>query len=342
MTAAAPDATTAPRRVIVFGGGQIGTFTLRSLLAAGHEVVVADRAPDAAFLRRYGRHAGPVHSLDICDAPAVAGLMASCGRVDAVILTAGMTGALAAADPAGARRVALDGTGTVLDAAGAAGIPRAVLVSSLAVYGAPAEADRAAGSLIESRAPIDPPTVYGRILADMERMVTSRRHGPESGPDCVLMRIAGVYGPNRFGHGSHSSILLERMLYCAAQGFSLTLEGYAEDRDDLVYVKDVGAALARAATCADRPDGPINVATGRVASMAELIDALGAVFATVDVRLKPPARPRPPLQRLPLDIGRLTGSLGIAPRTIEDSLRDYAREAGFDVAAEAPSAEATA
>ncbi|MFD0388627.1 NAD-dependent epimerase/dehydratase family protein [Tistrella bauzanensis] len=158
MTAAAPDTTTAPRRVIVFGGGQIGTFALRGLRAAGHEVIVADRAPDAAFLHRYGRHAGPVHSLDICDATAVAGLMASCGRIDAVILTAGMTGALAAADPEGARRVALDGTGTVLDAAAAAGIPRAVLVSSLAVYGAPAEADRAAGSLIESRAPIDPPT----------------------------------------------------------------------------------------------------------------------------------------------------------------------------------------
>ena len=51
MTAAAPDATTAPRRVIVFGGGQIGTFALRSLLPSRwHSQRVRGRGTDEVHI----------------------------------------------------------------------------------------------------------------------------------------------------------------------------------------------------------------------------------------------------------------------------------------------------
>ncbi|WP_372501854.1 NAD(P)-dependent oxidoreductase [Tistrella mobilis] len=334
MTTIRADATRGPgpKHVAVFGTGQIGTFTIRALRARGHAVSAADRRPDAGYLQRFGRHAGPVKVLDIRDAAAVADFLASIGKVDALISAAGMTGGLVAADPDAALAIATTGTRTLLDAAAAAGIPRVVVVSSLAVYGPPPPGVAALAEDMPARMP---PTAYGRILAAMERVVADH----PGGLDRVVARVAGVYGPNRYGHGSHSSVLVERMLFSAAQGYPLRLQGDAGDTDDLVYVEDVGEALARAAAVRPAavraapaaPGGPevVNVGTGGVSTVSELIDGLGALFGGIDVTLLPPDPPRPPIRRIPLATGRLDALLGLRPRPLAAGLRAYLTETGF-------------
>ncbi|MFW8643099.1 NAD-dependent epimerase/dehydratase family protein [Rhizobium beringeri] len=55
-----------------------------------------------------------------------------------------------------------------------------------------------------------------------------------------IARAAGVYGPNRYGHGSQSSQLVERLLYGAALKQPISLRGHWQDRDDFIYARDLG------------------------------------------------------------------------------------------------------
>jgi nucleoside-diphosphate-sugar epimerase len=314
------------------GTGQIGTFALRHLRAAGHPVVAADAAPDRAFVDRYAGPGVHLHSVDMRDPAALDGLFAAAGAIDTVVAAAGLTGARAAADPESARTTAVDGVTCLLDAAARHGVARAILVSSLAVYDArPGDTS----PLAEDTAAIRPATPYGRCLAAMERAIRDRG----AGPACTLLRVAGVFGPNRFGHGSHSSRLVERMVYSAALGTPLRLTGLRDDCDDMIYVRDVARAIA-AATTRGAGAQTVNVATGGLTRLDALAAAVAKVFGDLDLTLDPPVPARAPLNRPPLDVTRMTGLLGPPAYDLAAAVADFAELADLAparVGAEQPS-----
>lgn len=327
-----PSASPQPRRVLVMGTGQIGTFGLRHLRAAGHAVVAADAAPDQPFVDRYAGPGIPLHTADMRDSDALDALFAATGPIDTVIGAAGLTGARAAADPDAAHATAVDGVTGLLDAAARHGVQHAVVVSSLAVYDT-SSGDPAA--LREDTAAIRPATPYGRCLAAMEQAVRARG----TGPACTVLRVAGVYGPNRFGHGSHSSRLVERMVYSAALGRPLRLTGLGADCDDMIYVRDVARALT-AAACDGGGPRTINVASGGLTGLDALAGAVRDVFGTLDLVLEPPVPARAPLLRPPLDVRRMTERLGPPAYDLATAIADFAELADLvpaRVGAELPS-----
>ena len=317
MSAAPPSAPACA----VFGTGQIGTFAIRALVEDAWQVTAADKAPAASFVRRYGRFDGRLATLDVTDRQAVQDFFADTGRLDAVIFAAGLTGHKAIADPEAARRVAVDGVRTVGAEMIARGIPRLVAVSSLAVYDMPRAETEA---IPETGATVGPVGPYGTVIRAME---TALRDLGDTGPLSVrILRTAGVFGPNRFDHGSHSSQLVERLLYGAMQGIPIRLQGDWEDRDDMIYARDVGRTLAAAAAL-DAPGLEIfNVGTARTTSLRDLVRTIECVAGRADVTLEPRSGSGSPVTRPPLRVSRMADVLGPCRYDLEAAIRDFARE----------------
>ena len=81
------------------------------------------------------------------------------------------------------REVYVGGLGSVLDT-----LPRCdrfVYVSSTSVYG------QTDGSIVDENSPTEPTEESGQIVLEAERLLRAKR------PDAIILRFAGIYGPNR-------------------------------------------------------------------------------------------------------------------------------------------------
>jgi nucleoside-diphosphate-sugar epimerase len=306
------------RKCAVVGTGQIGTYAIRALNEAGWSVIAADRDPAISFVQRFGRFDGPIATLDVTNADEVQAFLGAAGPIHAVLFTAGLTGQKAIEKPELAMRVAVQGVGNISRAMVAHGIPRLVAVSSLAVYDMP---DRNCGKIAESAPTCGPTGAYGRIIRAMEREL-----GKSDVLSVAILRMAGVFGPNRFGHGSHSSQLVERLLYCVAQGIQTTIRGDWRDCDDMIYVRDAGRAIAAAASLTNPGREIINVGTSKTTSLRDLVRAVEAVAGPADIVFEHRHDGSGPLARAPMDAHRMAQRLGAARYDLAAAIRDFAQE----------------
>jgi UDP-glucose 4-epimerase len=304
---------------VVIGTGQIGTFSIRSLYEQGWTVTAADINPQYGFLSRFGHAEKMATVLDVTDKQAVVEFLQSAGSCQAIVFAAGMTGEKALADPGLAGEVLLKGSANLVEAAEAANIPKLVVLSSLAVYGTGRNVD---GSYLEDCSIDTPVGSYGELIRKTE---TSLRN--QTGLPVTFLRIAGVFGPNRLGYGSHSSRLVERLVYLAASGEKLKLQGQWEDCDDLIYVRDVGRAVAKVASLPGQTHEVINIGLGRVTTLKQLVSALDQVLGPLQIELVPPDPDRAPIHRAPLNVAKMTRLLGQAEFDLVDALADFVREA---------------
>ncbi len=146
------------------GSGRLGRFIAADLAAAGHRLTHLGRRPGALPWDL----AGPAPQLPPADALVHAALAHLPGRYR------GGEGD----DPAGFRRLNLDGTLRLLDAAGPV---RVVFLSSRAVYG-----DQRRGEILRETDPPAPATLYGEVKLATEAAVAERGG--------VSLRATGVYG----------------------------------------------------------------------------------------------------------------------------------------------------
>jgi UDP-glucose 4-epimerase len=158
-------------RILVTGGaGYIGTHTLVSLLAAGHDAVVVDNhansKPEA--LRRVAALAGrPVeaHAVDAADRSALDRVF-SAGRIDAVIHFAGHKAVGESVRmPLAYYRNNLDSTLSLLEVMSAHGCHRLVFSSSATVYGDPHQLP------IREDFPLSATNPYGRTKLFIEEIL---------------------------------------------------------------------------------------------------------------------------------------------------------------------------
>ena len=296
----------APRRVLVTGGaGFIGTHTVRTLLAAGDEVVVFDSLDP-------GVHPEPPElpaevELVVADVRDPAAVRAALAGVDVVVHLAAKVGlGVELADMTGYAGTNDVGTATLLVAMGAAGIPALVLASSMVVYGegryrcpehgevgpgVRRRADLDAGrfeppcpvcgreltpGLTVEDAPLDPRNSYAVSKLAQEGYAATWAHS--TGGRATALRFHNVYGPGMPVDTPYAGV--------AAVFRSVLRSGRAprvhEDggqRRDFVHVRDVAAAVATA-TRADH-DGAraYNVGSGTVTTVGQLAAGLADAVA---------------------------------------------------------------
>jgi nucleoside-diphosphate-sugar epimerase len=219
-------------RIVVTGAnGFIGRPLVNGLTRLGHDVVAFDRAiePCAGVDAVIG---------DIGDPAALRHAFA--GGCDAVVHLATIPGGAAEADPAGARRVNLEATMALSEAAATAGRrPRFVFASSIAVLGS------ALPPIVDDDTPLRPRLIYGAHKAMIEQWLAtlSRRQAL----DALSLRLPGIVARPPAPSGMKSAFMSD--VFHALRGHRAFTSPVAADATLwLMSVDAVVAAITHALT----------------------------------------------------------------------------------------------
>ena len=303
------------RCFVTGGAGFIGSNLVDALLARGDEVTVVDNLVTGRLVNLEGALAAGAElaEVDIRDADALAALAAERKPETVFHLAAQIDVRKSIEDPAFDAAVNVGGTANVLEAARGAGAGRVVFVSTGgAIYG---EGEGQQLPLDES-APIAPLSAYGQSKYAAEGYLAL--FGRLYGLSTVALRLGNVYGPRQDPLGEAGVIAI----FCGllASGGRPRIFGDGTQTRDYLYVGDVVAAALAASNSA--ATGPINLGTGREASVLELAEILGRLGDVENFEPEfAPARAGE-VQRIALDAGRAERDLGWqATTSLEDGLR---------------------
>jgi nucleoside-diphosphate-sugar epimerase len=249
------------------GAGFLGLHLARRLLHDGHDVRTLDLAPldDVALERSVEELRG-----DVRDARAAARL---CEGADVLVHAA-------AALPIQASREAIrsanvDGTAVTFAAALEAGVGRAILVSSTAVYGIPKHHP------LREDAPLVGVGHYGGSKIEAERV--ARRAG-RRGLEVVILRPKTFIGAERLG-------VFEILFDWIREGRRIYILGRGDNRYQLLGVADLVDAIVRAADVPGAAGETFNVGAtefGTVRSdLQALIDHAGSSSRLQPLPVKP-------------------------------------------------------
>ncbi len=278
-------------RVLVTGGsGFIGSRLVAALLAAGAEVVVADKKPNPDPAVR--TIAGDLCDPEVRRAAVVPGL-------DGIVHLAAMTSVLQSVqDPEGVYRLNVDASAGLLELAREAGVPRFVFASTNAVTG-----DVGATPITE-QAPLRPLTPYGATKAAVEMLLSA--YAAAYGMRACALRFANVYGPGML----HKDSFVPRLMRAAAAGGGVQVYGDGEQLRDYVHVDDVVQAILLA--WRTRRTGPLIIGSGRSVTVNTLITAAREVTgAAIPVQHVPAKAGEMPAVVLDISAAR---KLGYEPR----------------------------
>jgi UDP-glucose 4-epimerase len=273
------------------GAGFIGTAVVRSLLARGAEVTVADLRPSAEPGAR--SVTGDLRRPEIVD-------RAMARPLAAVVHLAAETSVVASmSSPVEVYETNVALTLSLLERCRVGGVHSFVLASTNAVVGDVGEA------LIDEESPPRPLTPYGATKAAAEMLVSA--YSASYGIAGSAVRLTNVYGP---GMQQKDSLVARLMRAGQAQG-SVSIYGDGNQVRDYLYIEDAVQGILLALDT--KVVGPLTVGSGVSTSVNDLHHLLGDVTG-VDLAL-PHVAARPgemPAVRVRIDEAR---RLGFQPRT---------------------------
>jgi len=254
------------RWAITGGAGFLGLHLARRLLGDGHEVRTLDLVPldDAQLERDVEEVRGDVR--DPTDAARLA------AAADVLVHAAAALPIQASRESI--RSVNVDGAAVTLAAALEAGVKRAVLISSTAVYGVPKHHP------ISEDAPLVGVGHYGESKIEAEHVAED---AGRRGLEVVILRPKTFIGPERLG-------VFEILFDWIREGRRIPILGDGSNRYQLLAVEDLVEATVRAAT-AEVAGETFNVGSTEFGTVRSDLEALIA-HAGSGSRLRPvPARP---------------------------------------------------
>lgn len=234
--------------VVTGASGFVGRRLVAALAASGRTVLALDRCD----LREKPLQVRMLVA-DICDRAA---LDRACSGAEVVFHLAALL-PQRRASRAEMRRVNVEGTRTVVEAARAAGVLRLVLLSSAEVYGIPTEVP------CSESARLLPIGEYGRNKVEAEAIAL--RAGR---PEAVVLRPPTIVGPGMLEPG------LTMLVRSVRSGLPLGIPGGGANLFQMVCVDDVVEACLRAAAIAEAAGEIINLGYEPVMTMREIVEEL--------------------------------------------------------------------
>ncbi|MCX7819950.1 MAG: NAD-dependent epimerase/dehydratase family protein [Kiritimatiellae bacterium] len=303
--------------VLVTGGaGFIGSHLVEALAADGVEV----RAFDNLSSGRAENLAGVRGRVDLIvgDVRSEAQLAAAMDGVGVVVHLAALVSVADSVErPAENYEINVMGTVRVLEAARAAGVRRVVCASSAAVYGNE--------PTLPKREDMPPVPASPYAAAKLAGEQIARVHAELYGLGTVSLRFFNVYGPRQDPSSPYSGVI-SRFVEALARGEPPRVFGDGRQTRDFVFVRDVVAAIRRAADSPAVGRGEVfNVGTGRASSLLEVLGVLGPLAGHSPAPRFEPPRPGD-VRHSVADISRIREVLGFEPGvTLADGLAELWR-----------------
>ena len=277
-------------KAFVTGGcGVNGSWVVRELLERGYEVTAFDQARDVSLMPDLDgqfEFAGG----DVRDAALVSRLVHA-RKPDVIVHLAALVGyPQGRPDPKLVYDVNLGGTLNVLEAAVVNDVPRVVYTSSKSAYGVIAGAH---GRPDYQPVPEDyvglpaPPSflsLYGHAKIASEGL--GFNYQKAFGIDFFALRFATICAPGKLSrHGPMS--IHSRLIENAMLGVATTLDKGGDERDDIVYVRDVAQAIGLATVTPNRGAAVYNVGQGRGFGLRDMAAAIQGRFPAAEIEIGP-------------------------------------------------------
>jgi UDP-glucose 4-epimerase len=300
---------------LVTGGlGFIGLHTARRLLDAGEELVLTQyrvaRNPDF-IAGEIGKRAH-VEQLDVMNADQLMALGTKY-KIDKILHLA--VPALAQLTPKEDFDMNTTGLINILEAARTWEVKRLGLASSIAVYSGlddgPFKEDM---PLRVNMTTVNPTEAYKKTFE-----IIGSHYAQRTGVETIMLRIGGIYGPLYHSMAN----LPSRLVHAALKGEAPPLRGNEaeDDGNDACYVKDCAQGLSLLMTTENLPNRCYNIASGRVTTYKQIVDAVAKQVPGFKADLKPGGANKPNNY---LDITRLQKDTGYNPEfPIEKAIEDY-------------------
>ncbi len=259
--------------LVTGGAGFIGSHIVSALLEQGATVRVLDnfstgkRENIEALTKQFGRDQLEIHEGDVRDATHVGEAVSG---VEVIFHEAAFVSVPQSMDePQECLDVNITGTSLLFDAARKAGVRRAVVASSAAVYG---ESD--AFPLVEETPlmPKSPYAVSKRVDEMYAEMFTNSFNF-----EVAALRYFNVYGPRQRPDSMYAAavpIFARRVL----DGKPITVYGDGGQTRDLINVHDIVHANIAASEHPDAAGKVFNVCTGIETKLLDLLDVLYTLF----------------------------------------------------------------
>jgi nucleoside-diphosphate-sugar epimerase len=261
------------KALVTGGAGFIGSHIAEVLLERGDAVRVLDdfstgrRENIDALVKRFGRASLEVVEGDIRDVSAIREVVKG---VAVVFHSAAFVSVPQSMDePQVCFDINVTGTHLLLDSARKAGVRRAVLASSAAVYG---EIDALP---LAEETPLQPKSPYAiskRVNEQYAELFTTAFNF-----DVVALRYFNVYGPRQRPDSMYAAavpIFLRRLL----DGNSITIFGDGGQTRDLINVRDVARANLIASAHPEAGGKIFNICTGTETRLLDLFAVLFRLF----------------------------------------------------------------
>jgi nucleoside-diphosphate-sugar epimerase len=257
-------------RIIITGAGG---FVGRKLVAqlADHDVVALDHVIDGIPTLA---HVTPIAG-DLCDVTILQAAMVD--GCDAVVHLATVPGGAAEQQPDMARRVNIEATMALADAAAESGQrPRFVFASSIAVFGDPLPAR------VDDATPLAPTMLYGAHKAMLEQwLATMTRRGAL---DALSLRLSGVIARPKAPSGMKSAFLSD-VFHALSAGESYVMPVSAQATSWLTSL-DCAAANFVHALGADLTKAPAQRAVTLPTLRVQIADLVAEICRQTDASLE--------------------------------------------------------
>jgi UDP-N-acetylglucosamine 4-epimerase len=254
--------------LVTGGAGFIGAHIVRVLLEQGAQVRVLDNFSTGRRENLEGlRGRLEIHEGDVRDPRKVKDAVSG---VDVIFHEAAFVSVPQSMDePQDCFDVNITGTSLLFDAARKAGVKRAVVASSAAVYG-----DSDAMPLVEET-PLRPLSPYA-VSKCVDEMYAELFTG-SFGFDVVALRYFNVYGPRQRPDSQYAAAV-PIFIRCLLDNKSITVFGDGGQSRDLINVHDVVRANLIASEHPAAPGMVFNICTGIETRLLDLLDVLDELF----------------------------------------------------------------
>lgn len=311
--------------ILVTGGlGVNGAWVTRQLLEEGHRPIVYQRHLDTTLVSDIADKLDIITG-DILDLANIIRVLKKYEIKRIIHLAALMPGAARSNPIIGFKTNAL-GTVNVLEAARIMEIERVVFTSSKGAYapfaGEYGYPNYKAVDESYPTYPQGPTAVYGASKIDSELMGIV--YAEDFGMEFIALRFATIYAPGKSAR--HGTIAIHtKMIENAILGKPTKIPYGGDEKDDMMYIKDVANAIVLACFAKNVEHHIFNIGTGKCYTLHDLANSIKKVFpqAIFDIGPGQDYMVIPKIYCV-MNISRAKEELGYTPKfNLDEGVKDY-------------------